>query len=456
MSTLFTLFAITAFIIFALNQTSWFWQIPSIPRETNETLVDEKPPNMNTSAVDSEPNPPTETYVGTVQTTHIISPLTTEKSESPPPALVQPTLPALVVEGSAVGKTDTSGDMNNTSKELENSLPSPEPSSSSPSTMVALNTAQARSTTPADSVEHEVSSDGEVQPWVQTKALSIEEREILRTKKNFFYPMCDDGQCSELEMKEKLIDEEYINEIRQWPPSTEKRVVSFGLYGNIPKYVKGAIRNAELVKVYFPGWIARFYYSGDTSNATIDKLRQLGAEIIDVKDRSMLNRFEVAADETVDRYIIRDVDSRLNARDRFAVQEWIASGMPLHSTRDHTNHCYAFNGGMWGGVKGAIPDFRTKVKAALRGNDANKYMTDMIFLGSLWESVKSQVFQHDTYCCKKFPGTTAPFPTRRPLNYIHIGQVYDHEDKPRMDDIDRFIRGRPSPCKQSNPWLYGR
>ena len=114
--------------------------------------MDEKPPNMNTSAVDSEPNPPTETYVGTVQTTHLISPLTTEKSESPPPALVQPTLPALVVEGSAVGKTDTSGDMNNTSKELENSLPSPEPSSSSPSTMVALNTAQATSTTPADSV----------------------------------------------------------------------------------------------------------------------------------------------------------------------------------------------------------------------------------------------------------------------------------------------------------------
>ena len=52
---------------------------------------------------------------------------------------------------------------------------------------------------------------------------------------------------------------EYIELIRKLPTSKEKRVVSYGLYGTNPKYTTGAIRNAELVKIYFPGWVARFY-----------------------------------------------------------------------------------------------------------------------------------------------------------------------------------------------------
>lgn len=54
------------------------------------------------------------------------------------------------------------------------------------------------------------------------------------------------------------------------------------------------------------------------------------------------------------RYIVRDSDSRLNARDRIAVEEWIESGKPIHSIRDHVNHCFPMNGGMWGGIRGAI------------------------------------------------------------------------------------------------------
>lgn len=54
------------------------------------------------------------------------------------------------------------------------------------------------------------------------------------------------------------------------------------------------------------------------------------------------------------RYIVRDSDSRLNARDRFAVEEWIRSNKSVHSVRDHVNHCRPLNGGLWGGVKGGI------------------------------------------------------------------------------------------------------
>jgi hypothetical protein len=126
-------------------------------------------------------------------------------------------------------------------------------------------------------------------------------------------------------------DNEFIKKIQLFSnPNNEKRVISFGLYGNKPKYNVGAIKNAELVKTYFPGWICRFYITNDVLNATIDKLKELGSEIESIPSgmgytSGMFWRFLVADDPTVDRYIVRDVDSRLNARDRFVSPRYVFS-----------------------------------------------------------------------------------------------------------------------------------
>ena len=155
------------------------------------------------------------------------------------------------------------------------------------------------------------------------------------------------------------VEREYIEMINGLPKSNEKRVISFGLYGDDPRYTKGAIRNAELRDTYFPGWTLRFYVDGTVPSDVINELEGLGSEI--VKDNGlkagvggMFWRFLVADDEGVDRWIIRDADSRLNARDRLAVEEWIESGVCVHSVRDHPNHKRALNGGMWGGKKGCV------------------------------------------------------------------------------------------------------
>ena len=70
-----------------------------------------------------------------------------------------------------------------------------------------------------------------------------------------------------------------------------------------------------------------------------------------------------AADSSVDRFVVRDVDSRLNARDRIAVEEWIESKLPVHILRDHVNHCIVMNGGMWGAVKDALPNMKELIMA---------------------------------------------------------------------------------------------
>lgn len=116
-------------------------------------------------------------------------------------------------------------------------------------------------------------------------------------------------------------DQKYIMQIAGFPKSEEKRVISFGLYGTNPKYTTGAIRNVEAAKIYFPGWVCRFYVTSDVPSEVVVALKALGAEIEAIPPgkgyiSGMFWRFLVAADPTVDRYIIRDSDSRMNARDR--------------------------------------------------------------------------------------------------------------------------------------------
>lgn len=119
-------------------------------------------------------------------------------------------------------------------------------------------------------------------------------------------------------------DQKYIAQIQALPKSTEKRVISFGLYGSNPKYTTGAIRNVEGAKIYFPGWVCRFYVTSDVPETVVSQLKALGAEIEPIPAgkgyiSGMFWRFMVAADSTVDRYIVRDSDSRMNARDRYVL-----------------------------------------------------------------------------------------------------------------------------------------
>jgi len=126
-------------------------------------------------------------------------------------------------------------------------------------------------------------------------------------------------------------EQSYIDAIKLLPKSAEKRVISFGLYGNNPKYTTGAVRNAELRDTYFPGWVLRFYADASVPGEILARLKELGCELVEMdkykgEAAGMFWRFLVADDESVDRWIVRDSDSRLNARDRFAVEEWITSG----------------------------------------------------------------------------------------------------------------------------------
>jgi len=84
--------------------------------------------------------------------------------------------------------------------------------------------------------------------------------------------------------------------------------------------------------------------SSNVDPSIIQRLRETGehVEIMNYTKQEelygskvgMLWRFTVVADPTVDRFIVRDVDSRLNYRESIAVEEWIQSNKSFHIMRD--------------------------------------------------------------------------------------------------------------------------
>ena len=244
------------------------------------------------------------------------------------------------------------------------------------------------------------------------------------------------------EEEEKYDAEQRLELKRRFAPTKERRVIAMALYGSDPKYVEGCIANAKLVEAYFPTWRLRVY--ADSSSVPSEKLRELEALKAEIHlddwsaegaSHGMFRRFFVADDVSVDRFIIRDSDSRLNARDAFAVADWVESDYAVHTVRDHPNHQRLLNGGMWGATRHS--KIAGRVEALARQYfDHDAYGADLDFLAAdVAPLVEREVLAHDSYSCELFAGSR-PFPTKRPADFQHVGQVFDARGRTRGDDID--------------------
>lgn len=87
------------------------------------------------------------------------------------------------------------------------------------------------------------------------------------------------------------------------------------------------------------------------------------------------------------------------------------------------------------------------------------YMADMNWLNELWKNpeIASRFKQHDSFCCLEFPNSV-PLPIKRPLNFQHVGQVFDSADRPVMRHIVNFLHDASAPlqCRGNHTdWKYG-
>lgn len=127
--------------------------------------------------------------------------------------------------------------------------------------------------------------------------------------------------------------------------------VAFCLYGNNPKYLDGMLQNAWLMPRIYPGWECHVWTDSDVPPAYITSLWRHGATIHPMErgwKQRMFYRFLIHDELGVDRYLVRDADSRISMRERRCVDEWMASGKILHTIHDHPYHIRPIQGGMFG------------------------------------------------------------------------------------------------------------
>ena len=70
--------------------------------------------------------------------------------------------------------------------------------------------------------------------------------------------------------------------------------------------------------------------------------------------------------------------------------------------------------------------------------------------------VRASQMSHDAYSCQKYPNAH-PFPTARPPDFQHVGQVFFGDGRPRQDDITSFMLNRQAPrqCRGMPAWVHG-
>lgn len=180
-----------------------------------------------------------------------------------------------------------------------------------------------------------------------------------------------------------------------------KKLITFSLWGDDPKYCVGAIRNAELTRRFYSGWLPRFYIGTSVPEEIIKELRQHTDQIILMDQpgdwRDMFLRFHPASEDDVEIFISRDCDSRLSEREAAAVQEWIDSPRLVHSMGDHPHHfnpSRALMGGMFGMKQHACPEMTKLIdKFIMEYPDA--WQCDQSFLKDIiWSRIQHKVLAH--------------------------------------------------------------
>jgi hypothetical protein len=164
------------------------------------------------------------------------------------------------------------------------------------------------------------------------------------------------------------------------------KVFSFCLYGTEPNYYTGLLENIELVKQYYPDFDIVVYKGECDPNwvlpegVTIDNTNRRGP--INALLRYIpLNYAEVG--------FVRDADSRIDARDRWCIDEFLKSDKSFHTIRDHYWHASKLMAGTFG--------WKRPMTVMLPTHEVDYGFDEHFLAQAVYESVKSDMLVHTSY-----------------------------------------------------------
>lgn len=211
-----------------------------------------------------------------------------------------------------------------------------------------------------------------------------------------------------------------------------KKIISFCVWGDDPKYTDGAVKNANLCNEIFTGWISRFYCGTSVPENIIKKLESIdNTEVVIMTEKGnwsgMFWRFYPASEKDVDVMISRDTDSRLNEREKYAVDEWLESDKDFHIMRDHPYHRIEILGGMWGVRGDILKNMKPMIEEYSKGEF---WQVDQNFLKEkIYPIIREHTIVHDEFF--NYEPWKKPFPQKREGKQF-VGEAFDSNDQPNM------------------------
>jgi len=162
----------------------------------------------------------------------------------------------------------------------------------------------------------------------------------------------------------KLVIQRYVERRQQgasrgtgtiWNAAS-RNIISMSLDGDDIDKLYGALRYSQLVPIVFPRWRLRVYVSSVALNDTgshrvlrilVKKLEYSGVEVFRVRGLTAaripaeLWAYLVADDSEVDRFVVRNSDTRPSDREAAALDDWLQANLTvkaLYCIRDHPLH----------------------------------------------------------------------------------------------------------------------
>jgi hypothetical protein len=136
------------------------------------------------------------------------------------------------------------------------------------------------------------------------------------------------------------------------------KVFSFCLYGGENyRYYHGLKENIAIIAKYLPAWKVYVYYAPDVTENMIEFLAACANVVLRPTGENgainMIHRFYAIDEPEVEIMMVRDADSRVHWKDRWAIREFVESKYNAHTIRDNIEHTACMMGGLWGIKKAA-------------------------------------------------------------------------------------------------------
>jgi hypothetical protein len=216
-------------------------------------------------------------------------------------------------------------------------------------------------------------------------------------------------------------------------------VFSFCLYGPPnPKYYTGLLENVFLAGKYFPDWKVYVYYGADVDAGIVNHLGLCTSVVLRptglLGAPNMIQRFFAIDEPDVDVMMVRDADSRIHWKDRWAIREFLAKPeFVAHTIRDHKDHTAKVMGGLWGIRKSAGVHIQTEYSNYTEDlSKGHRHAHDQNFLEDVvYPKVLPRLLVHYSFTRKFDNETSVAFPFQW-SDDTYCGKVEDSfVDKPQ-------------------------